>query len=579
MPKTFSLSFQRKLISYGILPTIYLSSLYLHADEPKKTESLVILEGRQQGKIPEGANLQQKVQTLSSLAKEQSARIQGLHDEVKNLRDKLHLSQISNDAGSPRQLYTALKQESAKNKETQNQLNQIIQQLAADNAAEQQRNQEADQQITTLMSALSAQTAAIEKIENDHKQELDRIANNAEEEGRYKSLYAMLEQESEQYKKTQNELEGLIQKQKNENAEEKQKLANAEKHIDNLLAALNEQTYTIDSIHQDYQSQIEQLSGSVTEAQNYKTFHDALEQDLNKNKDAKNELERLVLELKQENENERNRIVEAEANVGSLLSHLTASQEEALKQFEKTQEQLTTNKNKIAEYEVELNTAKYTISQLEEAINFQKDLLEARNSELENSVPKDKFAENSVELQEHKSAVAGLREELDQNKQLVAILQDEQQKFAQTQAELKEYQQLHAHAVNLYDELHTEHYSANQLLSKLQNELAESKEDHLTDLDQLDAEIKKLSDLLSSERSDSLTLQNQLSAIENDYERELARHNELKAAYEQSLEHIADLQQANQDLEQQHIQHEQEKHEMQQKLLEAPQNTQQEAHE
>lgn len=334
-----SSSLQQKLFTYGIIPTICFSLGFssLPAAESTKKGSLVILDGRPQGRIPEGSNLQEKVQFLTKLTSEQAERIHNLRQEIDHLKNKLHLTHLtvfSDETGNYKQLYAALKNESAQNKETQKQLETIISQLKEEKEAEWNKNAEAKAQIIALMSALESQSLVIEKIEEKYKHEFANLKHFTQQDEEYKKLYQELVQESKQYQETQIKLEKLIQELKGENLSEKQKLLEAENHIASLMAALNEQTLTLESIQEKHQKHLQQSTSTIEDRENYKAINAQLIQELTQTKETHQQLESLISRLKDENELEKQKISDAESHITTLMTALTEQTQahEALKE-------------------------------------------------------------------------------------------------------------------------------------------------------------------------------------------------------------------------------------------------------
>ena len=464
-------SFQQKLLRYGIIPSICLSAvghspLYAADDSPKKG-SLVILEGRQQGKIPEGSNLQQKVQSLTALTNEQADRIKALREEIQGLKNKLHLTQltvVSEEKGNFKQLYTALKQESAQNKDTQSQLEKIILQLKTENEQEHLKNEEAESRILSLTTALETQIQALNKIEENYKQELSNLESSTHEAGQYKQLHGVLEKELAQYKETQAQLEMLVQQLNAENETEKEKIAEAETHIGALTAVLKEQMLSFENIQKDYKSQLEQLSTSSEEQNRYKILYASMEQELAQNKEAQNQLEQFIQQLKQENENEGQKIAEAQHQIHSLMDALDIQAISHIVQQDDHQKQLASSTNEVQSYKF-LNAAlEHELTQTKEA-HLQIELL---IKELQDENHADK-----LELNESESYLSSLMHALEaQTIPLEAMQEASVEPAADGSDESKKYREISSLLEQELIQTKMAHNQLEELVQQLKNENA-----------------------------------------------------------------------------------------------------------
>lgn len=356
MSKNQSHSLQQTLIAYGIIPSICLSvfgssSLQAIEDSSEK-KSLVILE-RQLGQISEETNLQKKIQFLTTFVNEQAERMRALREEIRDLKNKLHQTQqmtFSPETGNYKQLYTALKQESAQSKETKNQLETLILELKNENEREKLKNQESDAQSISLITALESQVYTLEKIEEKYQQELARLSSSNNDSNNYKELYAALEKEFAEYKETQIQIDMLIQQLKDENASEKQKFIASQMQLTNLMDLLDAQNLSMESLQEHQQNQ---LSSSIDELQNNKILSAKLEEELAQTEETQILLEQLLRQLENENESYKQKISESEAHMNSLmktLDELKTTHEESLQPLvadlkEERTKNLSTQKN------------------------------------------------------------------------------------------------------------------------------------------------------------------------------------------------------------------------------------------
>lgn len=663
MSQIISHTLQNKLLTYGIIPSICLSVFVLpplQAENLSKKTSLVILEGREHGRIPNGANLQQKVQFLTILANEQVERIRTLREEVQGLKNKLHLMQVtgfSEEVGNYKKLFSALKLESVQNKETQNQLEKIIIQLKTDNDVEKYKNNEAETHIVSLMTALESQAFALEKIEENFKQELANFTSSQNNEKNYQQLYAALEQEAAQYKETQNRLEKLVQEMKDENESEKQKINEAELHIAALTSALKEQAISINIIQENYKNQLQNFSSNAEDENIYNTLYAAMEDELAQNRETQNQLEQLIQQLKLENEAEKQKISDSHIQISTLMDALdiqALSFESIQKDYKKEIEQLTSslgepqNASDInAALEQELAHTKDSHHQMEllvqtlksendvekqkiieseayivslmDALETQALSIENRNGDLnissqtdknqlahiiqqldtENEKDKQKILEaeshisllmNSLDklqkdhdqkiqqithLQQSKDLTTQLtpifnapetersplssendfenetlrhladaletiqlqhqfvlssseKEKQESLQQLIAELNEERTKTNNIQRNLEEIQQIYDQTVKLYNEIYVDHKTAQKQHENLQKELDEQKMNHLVEIDDLEIKLENLTNEFKNENALAQKLQNQLGAL-------LLEAEELKAYNQQYL--------------------------------------------
>ncbi len=463
----------------------------------------------------------------------------------------IYLSSSTNEANNYKQLYIALEQEAAQYTETQNQLEKLIQQLKAENEAEKQKIEEAEAHVAALTIALKEQTFAIEKIEEDYKNHSENLSLTTEEANKYKILYAALDQEFTQNKETQKQLDQLIQQMKVENETEKQKISNAEAYIDSLLAALNEQTITLESIQHSHKNQIEQLSTVLDEAEYDKAVRATLDHELSQTKDAQIQLEQLILQLKDENESAKQKISDAEIYINALIDALdiqTLAMESMQQDHRKKVEQIvvsteTQNYRQLAEileteyinnllaFEEEQQNFLQKYQEL--AFNFEKaqqqtihqaqvelagiysaleeekilaHLTEHMHSHLLGALEMHlrasqeasdnlKYLADAFETAylQHQFTINHAEIEKEESVQkLLADLNEERAKAMAIQKNLDQVQQIHDQTIKLYNELYIDHKSSQKQFENIQRELDERKMNHLVETDDLEIKIDSL---------------------------------------------------------------------------------------
>lgn len=374
MPRFMSPSLQKRLISFGIIPSLsfcFFNGIPLYAvDEAPKKGSLVILEGRQQGKVPEGANLQQKVQFLTALANEQADKIRVLKDEIQNLKNKLHVAQLtlfSEEKGNYKQLYAALKRETAQIKETKEQLEKLAAQLKVENQEKSRKNEEDDAHIVSLMTALESHAFAFEKIKEKYQQELANLTTpngdtkldqlkkiilqlkkknklerqkneeaaeqikslmaalenqqpvkeSSSKDSQYKQLYAALEKESLQNKEKLGRLQKLAVQLKRKNRAEIRKNAENESHLSDLMTALEAQSIHFQQSESRFQEELARLYPEIQAQAAWK-------KQIAENQEKHDKLQKAILQLKKRNKLEKQKNEETEAHLISLMTALEA---------------------------------------------------------------------------------------------------------------------------------------------------------------------------------------------------------------------------------------------------------------
>lgn len=410
MPHFPSLYLKKKLFSYGILTPLCISLSFscLNAEDSIKKKSLVILENSSlPKKNPQEFNLQEKIQFLTTLNNEQAERIQILKEELEHLKNKLHLAQLStmsSEKGNFKQLYAALKNEFNLHKENQKQLEKIIADLKSEKESERKKNIEAQNQIAQLMGDLKQQSQILENIEDNYKEELSHLKSAANESESHKQLSLKLQQEVGHYQETHEKLELLVQQLKAENEIEKNKIQQAEDHIKNLMAALEEQNHSLESIQGQNQYQLAQLSGTQEESESYKTLNLQLKSDLAKAQEAHRELESLIHKLKDENEIEKEKLHDTESYIGVLLAALneqTLSYENLKESHENHLVQHTSALDVKVALEKELAQTKESHQQLQSFLE---------KLQLENAEEKQKILESETRIATLMTALDAIQE-------------------------------------------------------------------------------------------------------------------------------------------------------------------------
>lgn len=393
MIKIQNSSLQKKLFTYGIVPVVFLSLMdasSLHAEDQKKG-SLVILESRPQIKFHQGNNLLQKVQTLTAHATEQAEKIRNLKEEIQSLKSKLHLLQLHafSEKNDYKHLYLSLKQESAQNNLTRNNLERIILDLKNENQSEKLKNSKVEATISSLVANLSEQTTAIEKMEQNYKS--DQFPHSSE--SAEQNLHLALRQEVTHYKETQQQLHELIDQLKKENGEEKQRLADVESYNQSLQAALKEQKKTLETLEGDHKNQLENLStSSRKELNQYKSLYANLEKEHLENKETQTQLESLISHLQSENEINQRLIENAEIRFAKLHQFIDGNPipEAAKKNNEILSEEDSGQFNLLyAALENELSHNKDTKTHLEQLVTI---------LQTEKEVDKDKISDAEAQI-------------------------------------------------------------------------------------------------------------------------------------------------------------------------------------
>lgn len=615
-------SLQYKLFIYGIVPSLCLNAVIttpLNAEDLQQKKSLVILEGRQQP-ASEGMNLQQKVQFLTALNSEQSEKLRVLRQEIQNLKKKLHLSQLatfSEETGNYKQLYTALKQESAQNKEKQKQLQEAIAQWKNDYEKENQKNNESESHIISLITALEAHAFTLEKIEEGYRQELANRSALDNETFQYKLLYSALEQELTNYKETQNHLEKLIQQLKQENENEKQLTQMAENYITTLLAALSDQTHSIEIIQKNHQTQLEQMA-ALSDTSSYETKQIALEQELAKAREAQNQLQQLIEQMQIEKEVEKQKINDAHLHMSALMNaleyqtlsiesiknvhkkeleklspsatelqnyqQLNAFLERELAQTKEAQQQLEwliqdlieeneLSKQKIANHETDqedlLRKTQALTTSIEKIKNDALSMMNTQLSSLYDALEAEKGiailiappAGQAEKIEflfealdgahlEYKLALQQTQaEQAEKMQQLLANLNEEKIQTASIRKNLDEAQQIYEQTVKLYNELYIDHKTAQKQLESIQKELDEKKINHLVETDALENKIENLAMefKIQSDLADELQIQlaetrlaeGELKKLQNEHFQLTQDVNAFKDAYIHDIEDLS----------------------------------------
>lgn len=526
MNKNSSRALQEKLLSYGIIPTLCLGMMnlsMLEATDQQQKECLIILEGRQKGKVPEGSNLQQKVVSLSAHAAEQSEKIRSLKEEVQQLKNKLHLAQLhafSGEAGNYKQLYTALKQESAQNKANQSRLEKIISELKEENEVEKQKSRQVEAQIASLLEALSEKSTSSQP-------------------------HADLETELSNYKNNELQLKELIQQLKHENENDKQKLVEVEVSNHSLLNALKEQKKSMQALHDEHQKHLESLSSTALEEnENYKILYAALELDYQKNKEVQAKLEELIKNLQIENQSNQQLIEDAEirfANLYKSMQEQSLAMEKIQEDHHKLIEQMASKDispsidNTLGLYEaweeehhlslLAKRSASNLLSALEAELLLTKDALAALQKEHEEKIQKlhDQYQQDTSAtasggfnalLMHLYNTLQGESEHLSSkdsdSQQLLTEIQEEKEKSKALQKNLDELQQIYDQTVKLYNEIYSDYTTAQKNLEKIQKELDERKSDHLVEVDGYEVKLEQLAQELSTEKNKVQELQKEL---------------------------------------------------------------------
>lgn len=469
------------------------------------------------------------------------------------------LASSNNEANHFKQLYQSLEQETAQYNETQRQLEKLIEKLSFENDSEKQKISDAEAHIAALTIAMKEQTLSLEKIQENYKSQLENSSWNSEEANKYKILYASLEQDFNQNKETQKQLELLLQQMKNENEAEKQKISNAEAYVDSLLAALSEQTISMEAIQLNHKNQIEQLSHALNEAEHAKNIRTTLEQELAQTREAQIQLEQFIHQLKDENESAQQKISDAEVAINALMDALDmqsvameSMQQDHKKKIEQiilmTETENYKHLNEILEAEYIYNLLTFEEEQQnflnkyqELAFNYEnakKQTIQQAQSELigvYSSLEDEKFlalitdhlhSHSLLTLEMHLKAaqeasdalrylaeaieIAYLQHqfliknaEIEQEDNLWKWLDDlneERSKTIAIQKNFDQVQQIHDQTVKLYNELYTEHKSSQKQFEHLQKELDERKMNHLVERDDLERRIENLSDNFKKEQ-------------------------------------------------------------------------------
>lgn len=301
-------SLQYKWVRNGMISLLCLNMLSTNFSETSETtagKSLILLEGRQGGLIPEGMNLQQKVQYLTALSKEQSENLRRLRQEIHQLKGKLHLLQlttIAEEMGNYKQLYHVLRQESAENKEKQNQQELLILQWKGASERENLKNLENESHAVALMTALESHAFSLEKMKEDY---LEKERQNDHSLTHLTTLYNFLEAErnaliilisSQNLKEekmgeladlldsarinyqllmlqAQNEKQEELQKIAEELQQERIKATVAQKNLDEMQQIYDQTVKLYNEMYIDYKSTQKQLESIQREIDERKTNH------------------------------------------------------------------------------------------------------------------------------------------------------------------------------------------------------------------------------------------------------------------------------------------------------------------
>jgi chromosome segregation ATPase len=595
-----SRALQKRLITYGIIPSLCITawgSSTLYADEKK---SLVILEGRQQGKIPEGSNLQQKVQVLTALTREQAERIQALQEEMQALKNKLHiiqLTQFSGETGNYKQLYSNLKQESARNKETHLQLEKTLQQLQTERDSEKQKTGEMENQMISLKSALESQALALEKIEEKYKEELNQLYSSKDErasqglkigemENQLVTLMTALESQTLALEKIeekyQQELDHLS------SAKWESEKGEAENQMVALMTALESQTLALEKIEENYKQELEHLSSSKSESENYQQIHATLENELKQQKETQSQLENLIQQLREESENEKLAVDKAESHISALTQTL----KEQMLAFEIIEENYKKQIEQLSSLADETQNYRQKASALEEELaHSQKsrekveflltELKEAHETDLRELSESDAHMSALIEFLDVQNLPLDISDEmietltLEPNQQELAKAKETQGKLEQHIQQLKsknesdqqKRKEAEAHARALYETWQTEfaisEIITNELFQHYDNLSSQSHEDaetlnnladaldfsHFQFASAMHSEIdkdEKLQDLIGSldeEQLKTAAIQKNLDEVQQIYDQTVKLYNELYADHKTAQKQMDLLQQ------------------------------------